>query len=528
MPSLRHNLSYDFYRHAIEHGQRTALYVDERRWSYAEVAEQVAGLAGWFKSRFPAGRASIGVLANRSAEAYIGLLAALWSGNAYVPLNTRLPAPYLLDIINRAEVECLVIDRHTATRLNEPLFKNQSSLTPVSPLEAFEGPSARPLIDQDIISSVPPLNIPIAVCSDQTAYIIFTSGSTGTPKGIAPTVANVSWFLNATQERYQLNENDRFSQFNDLPWDPSVFDIFSAWKVGAASYVVPNRQLFAPAHFIREHELNVWYSGPVQIHQLKLMNQLKPGSLPSLRLSLFVGEPLLKDAAQAWQQAASNSLVENVYGPTETTVVCLGQPFSDDPACITSKRNHVAIGKPYRGAQIRIVDENRRPLPCGDVGEIAITGPLVTPGYWRAPELTAQNFVQLPGERETSYLTGDLGYCTDQGVFHFTGRKDNQLQVNGVRVEPEEVALHLRNISESEEVAVIGWPVNQGLVTGLAAFINQPKIEIEEIRCQLGSVLPAVMVPKQIEVLERLPRNQNHKIDRNALRKLLDERKEAP
>jgi D-alanine--poly(phosphoribitol) ligase subunit 1 len=237
---------------------------------------------------------------------------------------------------------------------------------------------------------------------------------------------------------------------------------------------------------------------------------------------------LLQDAAEGWQQAACNSLVENVYGPTETTVVCIGQPFSDDPACITSERSHVAIGTPYRGAQITIIDENRLPLPCGEVGEIAITGPLVTPGYWHDPELTAQNFVQLPGGQEKSYLTGDLGYCTAQGVFHFMGRKDNQLQVNGVRVEPDEVSHHLRNISGAEEVAVIGWPVNQGLVTGLAAFISPPQIEINEIRHQLGSVLPAVMIPKHIEVLERLPRNQNHKIDRNALRQQLEERKEAP
>ena len=523
----QNNLAFDFYRNACERGHRTALHVNERTWCYTEVAEKVAQLAGWLRSRFPQGGQNIGILANRSEETYIGLLAALWSGNAYVPLNSRLPVAYLQTIINRAEVACLVVDRDTMPILADQHFSKHPALTLLSPLASFEASVNHTLIGPQAMTTVPPMKEPAAVCAEQTAYIIFTSGSTGTPKGIAPTVANVAWFLEATQGRYQLTQNDRLSQFNDLPWDPSVFDMFSAWKVGAATYVIPTRQLFAPTHYIRKHDLTVWYSGPVQITQLQRMNQLKPGSLPSLRLSLFVGEPLLRDAALCWQKAACNSLVENVYGPTETTVVCLGQPFSDDPACITPERDHVAIGSPYHDARISIIDDHMSPLADGEVGEIAISGPLVTPGYWRAPELTKHFFVQLPGSDERSYLTGDLGYRTASGIFHFIGRKDNQLQVHGVRVEPEEVELHLRRISGVDEVVVIGWPVEHGLVTGLTAFIGPADISSEEIKRQLGACLPAVMVPKEIRKLESLPRNQNHKIDRKALLCRLEEEKEA-
>jgi D-alanine--poly(phosphoribitol) ligase subunit 1 len=523
----QNNLAFDFYRHACDRGHRTALHVNERTWCYTEIAEKVAQLAGWLNSRFPQGGQNIGILANRSAETYIGLLAALWSGNAYVPLNSRLPVPYLQTIMNRAEVACLVVDRDTMPILADQHFSEHPSLTLLSPLASFGAPANHTLIDQQAMTTVPPMKEPAAVCAEQTAYIIFTSGSTGTPKGIAPTVANVAWFLEATQVRYQLTEKDRLSQFNDLPWDPSVFDMFSAWKVGAATYVIPTQQLFAPTHFLRKHELTIWYSGPVQIAQLQRMNQLKPGSLPSLRLSLFVGEPLLREAALCWQKAACNSLVENVYGPTETTVVCLGQPFSDDPACITPERDYVAIGTPYSDVCITIIDAQRNPLADGEVGEIAISGPLVTPGYWQAPELTEQYFVQLAGSAESCYLTGDLGYRTVLGVFHFIGRKDNQLQVHGVRVEPEEIERHLRRITGVDEVAVIGWPVEHGLVTGLTAFTGPSNLSSDKIRHQLGESLPAVMIPKDIQILEKLPRNQNHKIDRNALLSILEEQKEA-
>jgi amino acid adenylation domain-containing protein len=525
---IEHNICFDFYRHACKRGEETALYVDGRAWSYAEVAAQVTRLAGWLRSCFPSCGANIGILANRSAEAYIGLLAALWSGNAYVPLNSRLPSSYLKALMSQAEVECLVVDHATLPILADAHFKDDPALTLLSPLEFLETTCGHTLINPSAMTSVPALNKPAAVSAEQTAYIIFTSGSTGNPKGIAPTVANIAWFLDATQERYELHPEDRLSQANDLHWDPSVFDLFSAWKVGAATYVVPERQLFAPANFIREHALTVWYSGPVQISFLHKMQLLKPESLPSLRLSLFVGEPLLREAADSWQKAASNSLIENVYGPTETTVVCLGQPFSDNPACITPERNHVALGTPYREAQIKIIDEDRIALPDGEIGEIAITGPLVSPGYWHAPELTANSFVSLPESQQRWYLTGDLGYRTAEGIYHFIGRKDNQLQVHGIRVEPEEVEHHLHLITAADEVAVIGWPVENGLVTGLAAFTGPTHLATNEIKRQLARYLPAVMIPKTISTLKHLPRNQNHKIDRKALLSLLIEQRGKP
>jgi D-alanine--poly(phosphoribitol) ligase subunit 1 len=521
----QNNLAFDFYRHACEQGDRTALYVDECAWSYTEVAERVAPLAGWLSSRFPQGGQNIGILANRSAEAYIGLLAALWSGNAYVPLNSKLPAAYLHTIMERAQVECLVVDPLTAPIMKDPHLDDQGSLTLLSPLNSLPDFSGCTLVDPHEIATLPPLTEPVAISAEQTAYIIFTSGSTGTPKGIAPTVANVTCFLDATQERYKLKMEDRLSQANDLHWDPSVFDMFSAWKVGASTHVVPDLQLFAPAHFIRSQKLSIWYSGPVQIKLMRGLRQLKTGSLPSLRLSLFVGEPLLRDAAEAWQAAACNSLVENVYGPTETTVVCLGQPFSDDPACITPERDYVAIGTPYRNVEVTILDEQRKPLPVGQIGEIVIGGPVVAPGYWRYTEQTARSFVRLSGSQKRYYLTGDLGYQSTDGIFHFIGRKDNQLQVLGMRIEPEEIEKQLRRITGVDEVAVIGWPVEHGLVMGLVAFTEPSDLSVDEIKLQLRESLPAAMIPKVIQVLEHLPRNQNHKVDRTALLLLLEEKK---
>ena len=297
----QNNLSFDFYRHAQSQPEQMALWVDGRSWSYAELAEQVATLAGRISARFPEAGVNIGIMANRSIETYVGLLAVLWSGNAYVPLNPKLPQSYLRTIIERAEVVCIIADQPGSDLLDAELLDGLS--LDILSLSKPHNPIGKGTSSNDL-AAARPLTAPVAVKPEQTAYLMFTSGSTGTPKGIAATVGNVAHFLKATQERYQLASEDRFSQYNDLTWDPSIFDLFSAWKVGASVHVVPETQMFAPAHFIRSQKLSVWYSGPVVISLLQKMRKLRAESLPTLKLSLFVGEPLLEVAADLNSQAA--------------------------------------------------------------------------------------------------------------------------------------------------------------------------------------------------------------------------------
>ena len=520
----QNNLSFDFYRHAQSRPEQMALWVDGRAWSYAELAEQVTTLAGRLRARFPEAGVNIGIMANRSVEAYVALLAVLWSGNAYVPLNPKLPKSYLRTMIERAEVIDILADQPGSSLLDLKLMDGLS-LDILSQAKAHNPTGKASSVTTNDLAAARPLTAPAAVSSEQTAYLMFTSGSTGNPKGIAATVGNVAHFLKATQERYQLIAEDRFSQYNDLTWDPSIFDLFSAWKVGASVHVVPETQMFAPAHFIRAQKLSVWYSGPIVISLLQKMRQLRAESLPTLKLSLFVGEPLLKDAAEAWQAAAPQSLVENVYGPTETTVVCTGQPYTRTSACLTSQRGYMAIGTPYSGCHVEIVDSQNNFLPAEDVGEIAIAGPIVTPGYWRDPQLTAQAFPTLehPQLGQTRwYLTGDIGKRDADGTFHFLGRRDNQIKLRSLRIELEEVEHHLRTATKSNEVAVFAWPLENGVTQGLLAFIGSCELDNSSLRRALSLQMPSYMIPAQFRFLPALPRNANGKIDRKALRTQLE------
>jgi non-ribosomal peptide synthetase component F len=189
------------------------------------------------------------------------------------------------------------------------------------------------------------------------AYLMFTSGTTGTPKGVMVTAANLHHFAMVMQQRYQIGPGDRLSRASEITFDLSVFDIFVGLGNGAAVCVVPQAQRLAPARFIRERRLTVWFSVPSVATALQQLKMLKPGSLSQLRWSLFCGELLPVAVAAAWQAAAPNSVVENLYGPTEATVSCLLQRVPADitaAGAVTANRGIVAIGRPNPGMRAAV------------------------------------------------------------------------------------------------------------------------------------------------------------------------------
>jgi D-alanine--poly(phosphoribitol) ligase subunit 1 len=497
-----HNLALPFYRSAEQRPEVVALRVDGASYTYADLGRHAQSISDWLWKQAPQGPQRVVILGGRSYESYAGLLGVCWSGAAYVPLNPRLPAARLGQVLEAIRPDAVLVDAEGETVL-----------------AGLPGASAWPAVRVGSIEKANGLCGPVTVDSEGTAYILFTSGSTGVPKGVAIAFRGVSCFLAAMAERYPLMPGDRVGQPCELSFDISVSNIFTAWNSGASVYVVPAAQAMAPRDFLRAEAINAWFSTPSVAVFLEQMKMLRPGVFPALRYTMFGGDGLPATTAERWVEAAPNGSLENIYGPTEITVACTGVRYTGAET-VTPGRGIVAIGTPFRGTELRILDEAGREAQTGQPGELVIGGPQVGLGYWDDPQLTEARFPVLDGKRW--YRSGDVVYRDASGLYHFLSRVDNQVKVRGFRVELGEIEAHLREVCLSNAVVAVPWPMRLGSASGIVAFVSGTERSGIEIQQALRNLLPAQSVPNQVRIVTHLPVGLTGKIDRKALAAVLD------
>ena len=530
LPALRgaavSGLGAGFARHASQAAAAPALVVGNVSRSYGELDATARRWAGRV-SELAGGRAArVGVFAHRSEVAYTGILAALYSGGAFVPLNPTFPPARTRSMIQQAGLDAIIVDGRGATQLGDVLEGMTACPPIVAPsLDSCEAPTdARVLTRRDVAAAAPVPALP-DVLPEDVAYLLFTSGSTGTPKGVPVTHGNVRHFLEYVSRRYDVVPEDRFSQTFDQTFDLSVFDLFAAWENGACVCAMQPLDLLAPARFVSQQAVTIWFSVPSIPALMRKKNLLRPNSLPTLRWSLFCGEPLPRASAEAWQAAAPNSIVENLYGPTELTIACFQHRWDPQRSPALCVNDLVPIGTPYDGLIEVVIDDDRRAVQPGDAGELCVSGPQTVPGYWNAPAKTAEQFVELPldgGSLARFYRTGDRVRRLAGGDYVYLGRIDHQIKVLGHRVELAEVDAALARQAGVAHAAAVGWPVHDGSAEGLVAFVSGHDIDGPRLTAAIRTVLPDYMTPRAIVVLDALPLNANGKIDRNALRAGLD------
>ncbi|HJU09514.1 MAG TPA: amino acid adenylation domain-containing protein [Candidatus Binataceae bacterium] len=530
MPDDLHSLTTGFLHSAELHPQRPALQIGKIKLTYRELSTAAKALAAAIVGSLPADSPPLtAVFAYRSPTAYAGILGSLMAGHGYVPLNPTFPPQRTTAMLRRSECRSLIVDSvaqpqldHMLSLMTEqmlvilPEYDDVARYTSRWPEHRFIG--ARQLhCESD--------SRPRQVWGSDIAYLLFTSGSTGVPKGVAVTHSNVLHFVRAAVDRYNISESDRFSQTFDLTFDLSVFDMFVAWERGACVCCPSRKELLNPAQFIRNAQLTVWFSVPSIGLLMKRLGSLKSGALPSLRWSLFCGEPLPAQLAIDWADAAPHSTLENLYGPTEATIACTAYRWQNSQSLSDCERDIVPIGYPLPGMTVRIVDDRLQDIPAGAEGELLIAGPQISPGYWRDATKTATSFVALPGESEIYYRTGDrVRQFNAETPLQFRGRSDHQIKVQGYRVELQEVEALLKQEAGLEIAIAVGWPVRSNGAGGVEAFITSARVDVDTIRARLKARLPRYAVPRKIHVIDSWPLNSNGKIDRGELLKLLEAR----
>jgi acyl-coenzyme A synthetase/AMP-(fatty) acid ligase len=247
-------------------------------------------------------------------------------------------------------------------------------------------------------------------------------------------------------------------------------------------------------------------------------NGWRPDRFQALRLCRFGGEALSADLACALAQAAPNAVIDNVYGPTECTVDAAYYRWNHERSMDESVHGVVPIGEAGPRVGLLVVDPDLNEVGVGDEGELLISGPQVTPGYWRDPERTSASFIRLPGRDGVHYRTGDLVRRVPPGrPIPYLGRLDHQIKIAGVRIELGEVEQALREAGATDMAVAVGWPRTPSGASGIVGFVAEPGADVAAIRQHLKRRLPAVMVPRTIHAVDAMPLNVNGKIDRKAL-----------
>lgn len=528
MDDATRTLRTGFLRSAECFPHRPALQLGGEELSYAALRARAASLAATLQEHQPdSGVPLTAVFGHRSSTAFAAVLAALLRGHGYVPLNPGFPELRTRAMLQRSEVTSVIVDPSAVNQLEAVLDGLDRPLLLLLPDNADIGalaarfPQHRVLGAGDVVSESQLRMGPVD--PNAIAYLLFTSGSTGTPKGVMVAHRNVTHFVDAMVERYAITEQDRFSQTFDLTFDLSAFDMFVAWERGACVCVPTAGQKMLPGKYITDSRITVWFSVPSTGVLMSRLRLLKPGKYPEMRLGLFCGEALPTEIVQKWSEAAPNCTIENLYGPTELTIACTLYRWDPEHSPQESELGVVPIGDPYPGMSVLVCDEQLREVRPGESGELLMTGPQLTLGYYSDPERTAAAFVTPPGHDRVFYRTGDRVRRPLAGKpLVYLGRMDHQIKIQGYRVELGEIEAVLREEAGVDLAIAVGWPITPSGADGIVAFITAGgATDPATVRSRTVRRLPPYMHPSEVRAIETFPLNANGKVDRKALQQML-------
>jgi amino acid adenylation domain-containing protein len=439
----------------------------------------------------------VAVLMPRRAELAVALMGILKAGGAYLPLDPEAPA-IRNDAIWRAAGQPLIV--HSA-------------------FDAANLPAGARCIDLDEawseMAHQPSRVRGLPVTAEALAYVIHTSGSSGRPKGVMIPHAGIVNRLDWMQAFYQLLPGQRVLQKTPLTFDVSVWEIF--WPLlqgGCLVFAPPGEQRDAVllAGRMAREQIEIVHFVPAMLSTILR----RPGfsGLPALREVICSGEALPATQAREFHGQSAARLT-NLYGPTEASVdvsawICEPQA-ADDP---------VPIGNPIDRVQLRVLDESFGRTPPAAPGELFIGGIALARGYCRQPALTAAAF--LPDSHAASaglrvYRTGDRARFRSDGALLFLGRRDAQVKVRGVRIEPAEIEELLRQHPKVSEAVVHVHPDSPGT---LIAYVlaRDPSHGLEaELRVFACERLPSAMVPSRFLAISDLPTSSSGKVERRSL-----------
>lgn len=409
----------------------------------------------------------VGLFLTRSIPMVVGLLGVLKAGAAYVPQDVRIaPTTQLRQIVRTAGIRVVL------TTSDHVLPPGLGTVVAVDTIPAATaGRRTTPGAD--------------------TAMVIFTSGTTGCPNGVQVTHANLCNVLLTAPGSLGIGPGTRVSQLLNIAFDMAAWEILGALAHGG-TLVIRGDDIERTARVV-----------DVVIATPGVLSTLDPDACRSVRTVAVAGERCPHALAEAWSRRAA---FHNACGPTEVTIVNTVQHYDPRSGLLT-------IGRPIPNTTVYLLDEDQRPCPIGEVGEMWVGGACVTDGYLGNEELTASRYRPDPflGGAGRMFRTRDLCRWTSDGQLEHHGRTDDQVKVRGFRVELDSVTSALERAQGCVRASTV---LHNGKLVG---FVSPATVDPVQARRAVEEVLPYYCVPNLIVPVDELPMTDRGKVDRRTL-----------
>jgi len=487
----------------LAHKARNAFFIKGKYISYDELDKRIGGITETIQTNIKGSGQCIGIIEKDNIQTYASLLAVLLTGNTYVIINPNNPADRNLKIIQTTEMGFI---------LSSDQSDSDDYLT-----------ICKIINTNDLANDEGIVDIPIKICEDQLAYIIFTSGSTGEPKGVPITHKNLNAFYEAYNHiGFQLTCEDRMLQVFDLCFDPSVVSTLHPLTLGACIYTVNQIDVkYTQVYELLEDEELTFAAIPPS-----LLSYLQPYfdeiDLPSLRYLILTAEASRQQLIAGFSSCIPNAEIVNLYGPTEGTIYCSCYKVPQNNA--KHYNGMLAIGTEFAGTTAIVVNDNNQEVKTGQKGELCISGDQILNAYWKNPEKTAEVTLDIDynGTSMRFYRTGDLCYKDETGCIFYCGRLDYQVQIQGFRIELNELEQAVRQFHITGDNVTLPHTNAIGNLE-LHLFLEKFDASVDHLMTSLKELLPPYMVPHKTHIVNNFPLNTSGKIDRKQLLTLIEE-----
>lgn len=424
----------------------------------------------------------------------------VYSGHAYVPIDSKLPKARIQKILDQLEPSVILSDAESYDTVKE--FAGDIPILTAE--ELLQTETDRRLLDEVRANMV----------ETDPLYVIYTSGSTGNPKGVMTSHHSLMCYIEAYSKVMGIEETDRLGNQSPLDYIAAIRDMYLPLKHGCSTLIIPKEYFMEPNRLfgcMNEYQVtSVGWSVSAFTIALSL-GAFEEVGLTSLKKVCFSGSVMPAKCLRVWQQNLPDTRFVNQYGPTEATASCtyyiVDHLVADDEV--------LPIGRAYDNYRVFILNDRNEEADTGELGEICVSGPCLALGYYRDKERTSVAFMQHPGNhcyREWIYRTGDFGLRRPDGMLEFHGRMDRQIKHMGHRVELDEIEYAANQLPEIKESCCIYQKEKEKL-----CLFYQGDIAKRDLLLKLRETLPGFMVPRKVQQMEALPKLPNGKIDMNSL-----------